>query len=113
MNVRGEKWWQLRLSESAAVLFTFVLCLTIILCRNPLAVIRAEFWAEDATEFFFGALSLGVESLITPVWGFHCFLSRLIAYVASPFPVLWTPYIYAIACLIINAFVTSYFVRDG
>jgi hypothetical protein len=95
------------------LLATFAVCAAIIVLRNPAAVFRAEFWAEDATEYFFGALTLGLRSIGTPVWGFHCLAARIIAALATAAPVLWTPSIYSLACLLINAGVTSYLVRDG
>ena len=72
---------------------------------------RAEFWAEDATEFFFGAVSLGAKSLVVPVYGYHFFVERVIAYVATLLPVHYTPYVYAWASLIIDAAALAYLVR--
>lgn len=93
--------------------FPVIVCGALILARNPDPVFRAEFWAEDATEFFFGALSIGIGSLVTPVYGYHLFTSRVIAYTATFFPVLWAPYIYSVACLLITAFAAAYFSREG
>jgi hypothetical protein len=114
MEERASGTWQrLRSSEAFSFALTAAACAAIIVLRNPAAVFRAEFWAEDATEFFFGSISRGAGSLVTPVWGFHCFFARVVAYAATYFPVLWAPYLYAVACLLVNAGVTSYFVRDG
>ncbi len=106
-------WRYLRYSQLSPMALAFMLCTAIIIVRNPVAVFRAEFWAEDATQFFFGSLSLGLKSLITPVVGYHCFISRVIAYIATFFPVLWTPFIYALTSLLINAGVASYFSRQS
>jgi hypothetical protein len=84
----------------------------LIAIRDPLPLLRAEFWAEDATEFFFGAHALGVGSLITPVYGYQFLLSRIVAYAATFFGVLYTPYLYAWACLVLNALSAAYIVRD-
>jgi hypothetical protein len=90
-----------------------LLVAAVIAVRDPWPLLRAEFWAEDATEFFFDALGLGIRSLELPVYGHHFFLSRLIAYTASCLPVLYAPYIYAWAALIVNTVSVSYCVRDG
>jgi hypothetical protein len=96
------------------LLFTMVgLIALVIALRDPLPLFRSEFWAEDATEFFFGAQEMGLRSLVTPVYGYFFLLSRLIAYLATFFGVLYTPFIYAWACLGLNAITAAYAVRDG
>jgi hypothetical protein len=96
-----------------AALGPVLLVAAIIAARNPPALFRAEFWAEDATEFFFGALELGAASVATPVYGYHFLLSRLVAYFATFAPVFYTPYVYAWASLIINAVSVAYITRPG
>jgi|WetSurMetagenome_2_1015567.scaffolds.fasta_scaffold00812_10 hypothetical protein len=85
----------------------------VIFLFNPLPLIRSEFWAEDATEFFFGALTGGFKSLFEPVYGYHFFASRLIAFLASLFEALYAPYIYAWASLVLNTVAVAYFARNG
>ncbi len=84
----------------------------ILLVRNSMPFSRPEFWAEDA-DFFIGALSLGAESVLTPVWGYHFFSERVIAYFATAFPVVCTTLIYAVSALILNAISIGYFAKDG
>lgn len=91
----------------------FLLIAAVIAVRFPSTLWRAEFWAEDATEFFFGAVSLGAKSLVVPVYGYHFFVERVIAYVATFLPVYYTPYVYAWASLVIDAATLAYLVRDG
>lgn len=110
--------WGMRITTSAILkmlpsFFPFVLCAALIGLRNPVALYRAEFWAEDATEFFFGSLSLGFKSLFVPVYGYHHLVSRLIAWGATFFPVLWTPHIYSWVSFLVNVWVASYFSREG
>ena len=81
--------------------------------RNPVALLRAEFWAEDASQFFAGALAMGARSLWVPVWGYSFLISRAIAWAATWFAVLWTPYLYAWGSLVLDSIAMSYFVRDG
>lgn len=91
----------------------FLIVAAVIAVRFPSTLCRAEFWAEDATEFFFDAVSLGAKSLVVPVYGYHFFVERVIAYVATFLPVYYTPYVYAWASLIIDAAALAYLVRDG
>jgi hypothetical protein len=102
-----------RFGEAAVTIWPCLLVALIIFVRDPTPLLRAEFWAEDGPEFFVTALAQGIRSLWTPVYGYHFLISRMIAYAATWFPVVWTPYIYAWSCLAINAFATSYFSRDG
>jgi hypothetical protein len=91
----------------------YLLVAALIVLRNPAAVLRAEFWAEDGTEFFRTALARGASSLWTPVFGYQFFVSRAIAWAATFPPVVATPYLYAAACLVLNAVSVGYFARDG
>jgi hypothetical protein len=91
----------------------FLVVALIIAARNPVALTRAEFWAEDSSEFFVGAFTMGARSLWVPVWGYYFLVSRAIAWVATWFAVLWAPYTYAISSLLLDSLAISYFVRDG
>jgi hypothetical protein len=94
-------------------LATYVATAAAMILRNPPAFFRAEFWAEDGPEFFADSLSLGTAALWTPVYGYQFLLSRVIACMATWMPVVWTPYVYAWLCLVLNALSVTYFVRDG
>lgn len=97
----------------AAAVGPVLLVAGIIAARNPPALFRAEFWAEDATEFFFGALGQGAASIASPVYGYQFLLSRIVAYVATFAPVFYAPYVYAWASLLINALSVAYITRPG
>jgi hypothetical protein len=100
-------------AKTAKAVFPYLLVAGLIALRNPAAVFRAEFWAEDGTEFFRTALGQGVSSLWIPVFGYQFFLSRAIAWAATLVPVVATPSIYAGACLVLNAVSVGYFSREG
>jgi len=85
----------------------------IIAVRNYCAIVRPEFWAEDADEFFVGALNGGASSLLTPIYGYYFLIQRAIAYAASHFPVVLAPLLYSTAALVLNTMVYGYFSRDG
>jgi hypothetical protein len=95
------------------VFLPFALVAGIIALRFPTPLLRAEFWAEDATEFFFDTVSLGPRSLVAPVYGYHFVLEHLIAYAATFLPVFYTPYVYAWSCLLVDAAALAYLARDG
>jgi hypothetical protein len=101
------------LLRALRILLPFALVASIIALRFPTPLLRAEFWAEDATEFFFDAVSLGPWSLVTPVYGYHFVLEHLIAYGATFLPVFYTPYVYAWACLLVDAAALAYLAKDG
>ncbi|MGK5082511.1 hypothetical protein WDW37_04325 [Bdellovibrionota bacterium FG-1] len=109
INTRERLWGRIKSPYVLAML----LCALLLALRNPIPLLRPEFWAEDAPEFFVGALSMGVKSLWTPVYGYHFFLSRVIALLANAFSVVWAPYFYAWLTFAIGAGVTGYFARDG
>src|SRR5437868_4626971 len=81
----------------------YFLIAAIIAFRNPLPLTRAEFWAEDGSQFFGDALNLGVKGVITPFFGYHFFLCRVIAYLATFFPVVYAPLIYNGSSWLLNA----------
>jgi hypothetical protein len=98
---------------AGGMLVPCLLAAALIALRNPAAVFRAEFWAEDGTEFFRTALAHGASSLVMPVYGYNLLLARCIAFMATLFPVLCTPYIYAATALAFNALTVGYLSREG
>ncbi|MEK6795009.1 MAG: hypothetical protein AABZ39_09545 [Spirochaetota bacterium] len=104
-----------RMSRDSIVIrsLPYLLTAAVIFLQYSTPLLRAEFWAEDLTEIFKGAYELGPLSIITPVWGYHMFIPRLIGYAATFFPVIAAPYIYAFACYILAIITMGYFSRDG
>jgi hypothetical protein len=94
------------------VLATFLVALAVLL-RNPVPAFRPEFWAEDASEFFFDTLVLPDRGLLSPVYGYYFFLSRIIAFVASLLPLRLVPGVYAWTSLAFGAVALGWFVREG
>lgn len=97
----------------AFAVLPFLLVAGVIALRFPSSLVRAEFWAEDATEFFFDAISMGPASLFAPVYGYQFVLEHLVAYGATFFPVFYTPYVYAWVCLLVDAAALAFLARDG
>jgi hypothetical protein len=63
--------------------------------RAPHTLIRAQFWAEDATVFFDHQQQYGLGSLLRPHNGYLNMAPRLIALAADPFPVRAAPGFFA------------------
>lgn len=63
--------------------------------RAPHALIRPQFWAEDATVFFDQCHQHGIDSLLLSHVGYLHAAPRLIALAAHPFPVRAAPGIFA------------------
>lgn len=101
------------LGRALRAVLPFLVVAGVIAIRFPTALLRAEFWAEDATEFFFDAVSLGPSSLIAPVYGYHFLLEHFVAYLATFLPVFFAPYVYAWSCLVLDAAALAYLARDG
>ncbi len=100
------------LPRHAKLVGPFVLVAGLIAVRNPVALLRSEFWAEDALVFFPDALNAGWRSLYMPVYGYHFLLSRMIAWTATVLPVVAAPYVYAWASLAVSAAAIGYFSRE-
>ena len=85
----------------------------IIFARNSTPYTTPGFWAEDSVHFFGESLELGVSALRSPVYGYHFFLGRLVAFVATFFPVYYTPLFFSWSCLIVAVVACYYFARSG
>lgn len=94
-------------------LVTVAAVAAIMALRNPVALFRAEFWAEDGTEFLRTALNSGPSAIWLPVTGYYLPLQRIIAYFASFFPVIWWPTLYAAVSGALGAYILAYFSRPG
>lgn len=99
--------------QKRSFLCAAIVCGVLIFMRTPQALLRAEFWAEDMTEFFLSAMHLGAKSVLTPVYGYLFLVERLVAWVATFLPVLWAPYVYAGFCFLVTTLTSCYLMRDG
>ncbi|MBI5070964.1 MAG: hypothetical protein HZB56_22305 [Deltaproteobacteria bacterium] len=96
-----------------ALVSAFLAVAAVAALRFPEALFRAEFWAEDATEFFFESIATGPRSLVTQVYGYHFLLERAVAWAATALPVHATPFVYAWASLFAGAGSMAYVTRSG
>ena len=103
-------WFSGAIREFIPVLLGITVLIAV---RNYPVFSEISFWAEDADELFIGSLNLKLQSLITPIYGYHFLLSRALALLISVLPLAWAPFLYAATSMLINAFVVCYFSRDG
>lgn len=93
----------------AVVLLLFALAAL----RLPSNFVYPAFWAEDATVFFRQSVELGPAALLRPVYGSYHMVPRLIAWLASFFPVAWAPALYALAAGLLASASLALFSRPG
>lgn len=83
-----------------------VVCLLLLAARRPEALARPQLWAEDGTVLLRGALvegPLGAVVASPPYNGYLQVGTRLLAALAAPFPLRWTPAIYEALALLLAA----------
>lgn len=77
-------------------------CIFIILfLREPSCITHPEFWAEDGTVFFRQHLLLGPSAALQLVGGYLDVGSRILAFIAGPFPLALAPLVYAIESILV------------
>ncbi len=85
-----------------------ILLLAVILFyRKPDALLNPQFWAEDGALFFAQAQEFGSAALLMPYRGYLHLVPRLVALVASSFPLEWAPAFYNFSALFITCLVAS------
>ncbi len=90
----------------AAVIILFAL----FFLRRPDALLNPQFFAEDGRIFFHDQFLFGgLEALFTPYAGYLLFIPRLVAMLASLFPVSIAPGIYNGSALLLAAFSCAIF----
>jgi hypothetical protein len=87
-----------RLLLGFALLFVALLFL-----RHPAGILDANFWAEDGWFWYPDAYTTGLRSLVLPHTGYLQSLSRLIALIVQPVPLLWAPTVFAVVALLVQA----------
>jgi hypothetical protein len=65
-----------------------------LLLRAPDALLLPQFVAEDGTNYFAGQFGRALPQLFNPIQGYLVILSRLVAWVASRFPLTSVPFVY-------------------
>lgn len=78
----------------------FAACAAIgLLLRAPDALLFPQFLAEDGTEFFAGQFGRALPQLFNLVQGYLVILARLIAWIASLFPLASAPFVYNVCAI--------------
>jgi len=80
----------------------------LIACRNPDSLIHAQFWGEDGWFWYPDAYHQGLHALLIPHSGYYQTISRLIAFLAAPFPLTWTPTLYALSAFVFQWLTPAY-----
>lgn len=80
---------------AALVLLAFI-------SRRPDAVTHAQFWAEDGTIWYADAYNHGLAALLWPYNGYLQELSRLVADLAQPLPLLAVPLVFNVVALAVQ-----------
>jgi hypothetical protein len=75
------------------------LALLLIFSRCPDRLLNPQFYAEDATLFFRGAIVIGLPSVAVPQGRYLELVPRLVAYLCRPLPWEWIPSAYAWAAV--------------
>lgn len=86
------------------------LIFALLVLRRPDALTNPQFWAEDGTTFFYSqSVSGSWEALFTTYAGYLHLAPRLIAALASLFPVVFAPLIFNLCALAIASICCSMF----
>ena len=94
--------------RKSVLLFFLFACVAIAL-RNPDWWVHPQFVAEDGKVFFAQQLVLGPAAIFIPLNGYLHLLPRVIALLASSFPVIYQPPIFQIAGVLIAALCATFF----
>jgi hypothetical protein len=93
--------------KNLIILFIFAVA---VFYKAPDQLINPQFWAEDGVVFFMGSLQQGFQSILTPYAGYYHLIPRLVAYMATFFPIVAAPAIYLYSSyLILLVIAWSYF----
>lgn len=90
-------------SGARAVWCHGVLITMLIVARQPMALFSAQFWAEDGRHWYQEAYESGWRCILEPHTGYLQTVSRLTAWLAVHFPLVWGPLLFAVVALIIQA----------
>lgn len=75
----------------------------LIFLHNPRRLLRPELWGEDGPIWYAHAYQFGLSSLLLPAGGYLNSVQRLVAIAAQPLPLAWTPLIFQVAAVLIQA----------
>lgn len=110
MLLSYSKLKSLRLSEAQFYTLTTLTLFVLIVLRNPAALFRAEFWAEDGIVFFKQAMEAPNAIFFSPLGGYQNLFPRIAAWLATFLPVVTTPYFYAFISILAGSCMLGFFV---
>jgi hypothetical protein len=86
-----------------ALLWSLV-CIVLLVLREPGSVLHPQLWAEDGPVFFLGSRQ-GLAAWFEPYRGYYHLLPRIIATVASYVDPAYVPHVYVYGALLVTALV--------
>jgi hypothetical protein len=90
----------------------FIAFLALLVSRRPDVLLYPQLYAEDGKVFYAGAFNNGWMSLFEPFAGYFHAAPRIVALLATAFPLAWGPFITAFAALSIEAGLATFIVSD-
>jgi hypothetical protein len=86
----------------------FLICLVLISAKNPDALLKPQFWAEDGNIFYAQQFGRAWPLLFVPYAGYLHFIPRLIAWLASGVEPARVPLVYNLSAIVIQALCIAY-----
>lgn len=86
-----------------------LLCMAAFFLKSPDAYLNPQFWAEDAVIFFKQQWNHEWPRILVPYAGYYHLLPRLVAWLASFFPIGLAPALYNLTALVVASVSIAYF----
>jgi hypothetical protein len=102
--------WREVISRPIALWVAGLLFGGVLFLRCPATILHAEFWAEDGVIWYADAYAAAWHSLFFPQNGYLQTISRLIALLAQPFPLVWAPTLFAVAAVVFQTLTAVFIV---
>lgn len=91
-------------------LWTFLLIIIVFFLKRPDSILNAQFYAEDATIFFKGAVNGTFLDVVTTRYaGYYWTIHRLFAELFSFFNIIYQPLLYSLFAIITNSLILAFF----
>lgn len=75
----------------------------LIFLHNPRRLLRPELWGDDGPHWYAQAYQYGIGSLLIPISGYLNTVQRLGAILVQPLPLAWTPFLFQLVSILIQA----------
>ncbi len=98
------------LSNRKAVIIAIAACVLISFLRWPELLLDAQFWGEDGWYWWPEARTFGSGSLLLPHTGYFQTDARMVALLASPFPLSRGPTLFALAALVFEVMPAAFLI---